>query len=217
MVQELNEPSYSDLSSGTNELLRKPASNIQKQFFFCYWLIRFLPLLLHWCKCLTREYLPIGGSIKMVEESLKLAYGENSEFIQDKRIAAVQALSGTGACRLFAAFQQRFHPNTQIYIPVPTWAKWVFSPKLPLNINIAIDFMSLQILIFSRNLAGYFFLMWEITATITFGEMLECLWKHSVTIILSLEDWIFRDWWTTLRYIALIHNIFQTCFRGQFL
>lgn len=68
------------------------------------------------------EYLPMGGSIKMVEESLKLAYGDNSEFINDKRIAAVQALSGTGACRLFAAFQQRFHPNTQIYIPVPTWA-----------------------------------------------------------------------------------------------
>ncbi|XP_047176989.1 aspartate aminotransferase, mitochondrial [Vigna umbellata] len=68
------------------------------------------------------EYLPIGGSIKMVEESLKLAYGDNSEFIKDKRIAAVQALSGTGACRLFAAFQQRFHPNSQIYIPVPTWA-----------------------------------------------------------------------------------------------
>ncbi|XP_057750478.1 aspartate aminotransferase, mitochondrial [Arachis stenosperma] len=68
------------------------------------------------------EYLPIGGSIKMVEESLKLAYGENSEFIKDKRIGAVQALSGTGACRLFAAFQHRFHPNSQIYIPVPTWA-----------------------------------------------------------------------------------------------
>lgn len=68
------------------------------------------------------EYLPIGGSIKMVEESLKLAYGENSEFIKDKRIAAVQALSGTGACRLFAAFQQRYYPNTQIYISVPTWA-----------------------------------------------------------------------------------------------
>ncbi|MED6193212.1 L-asparaginase 1 [Stylosanthes scabra] len=68
------------------------------------------------------EYLPIGGSVKMVEESLKLAYGENSEFIKDKRIGAVQALSGTGACRIFAAFQHRFHPTSQIYIPVPTWA-----------------------------------------------------------------------------------------------
>lgn len=70
-----------------------------------------------------REYLPMGGSVKMVEETLKLAYGENSEFIKDKRIAAVQSLSGTGACRLFADFQKRFRPDSQIYIPVPTWAK----------------------------------------------------------------------------------------------
>jgi aspartate aminotransferase len=89
----------------------------------------------------------MGGSVHMVEESLKLAYGENSELIKDKRIAAVQALSGTGACRLFAAFQQRFHPNTQIYIPVPTWAKLAFHSNLPLNV--AIYFLSLQSLIFS--------------------------------------------------------------------
>ncbi|KAK6141254.1 hypothetical protein DH2020_025009 [Rehmannia glutinosa] len=50
----------------------------------------------------------MGGSVKMVEETLKLAYGENSDLINDKRIAAVQALSGTGACRLFADFQKRF-------------------------------------------------------------------------------------------------------------
>ena len=60
----------------------------------------------------------MGGSVKMVEETLKLAYGENSEFIKDKRIAAVQSLFGTGACRLFADFQKRFRPNSQIYIPV---------------------------------------------------------------------------------------------------
>lgn len=65
----------------------------------------------------------MGGSITMIEQSLKLAYGEDSEFIKDKKIAAVQALSGTGACRLFADFQKRFLPSTQIYIPTPTWAK----------------------------------------------------------------------------------------------
>ncbi|CAN6802502.1 unnamed protein product [Brassica oleracea var. botrytis] len=68
------------------------------------------------------EYLPMGGSVKMVEETLKLAYGDNSQFIKDKRIAAVQSLSGTGACRLFADFQKRFCPASQIYIPVPTWS-----------------------------------------------------------------------------------------------
>jgi aspartate aminotransferase len=54
----------------------------------------------------------MGGCVKMIDESLKLAYGEDSEFIKDKRIAAVQALSGTGACRLFADFQKRFFPDT---------------------------------------------------------------------------------------------------------
>jgi aspartate aminotransferase, mitochondrial len=66
----------------------------------------------------------MGGSSQMIQESLKLAYGEDSDLIKDKRIAAVQALSGTGACRLFADFQKRFLPNSQIYIPVPTWAKY---------------------------------------------------------------------------------------------
>lgn len=71
----------------------------------------------------SREYLPMGGSVKMVEETLKLAYGETSECLKDKRIAAVQSLSGTGACRLFADFQKRFRPDSHIYIPVPTWSK----------------------------------------------------------------------------------------------
>lgn len=65
----------------------------------------------------------MGGSSQMIQESLKLAYGEDSDLIKDKRIAAVQALSGTGACRLFADFQKRFLPDSQIYIPIPTWAK----------------------------------------------------------------------------------------------
>ncbi|KAJ0865016.1 putative aspartate transaminase [Helianthus annuus] len=69
-----------------------------------------------------REYLPIRGCNNMVEETLKLAYGEDSDLIKDKRIAAIQALSGTGACRLFADFQKRFSPDSQIYIPVPTWS-----------------------------------------------------------------------------------------------
>lgn len=73
----------------------------------------------------------MGGSVKMVEETLKLAYGENSDLIKGRRIAAVQALSGTGACRLFADFQKRFSPDSQAYIPVPTWAKLVlFSYEL---------------------------------------------------------------------------------------
>ncbi|VFQ64432.1 unnamed protein product [Cuscuta campestris] len=68
------------------------------------------------------EYLPMGGSINMIEESLKLAYGENSDLLKEKRIGAIQSLSGTGACRIFAEFQKRFCPDSQVFIPVPTWS-----------------------------------------------------------------------------------------------
>lgn len=58
--------------------------------------------------------------------SMKLAYGEDASVLADKRVAAVQALSGTGACRLFADFQRRFKPEAHVFIPVPTWSKYVF-------------------------------------------------------------------------------------------
>lgn len=74
-------------------------------------------------ECVGREYLPIGGSSRLVEECVKLVYGEKTDVIEEKRFAGVQALSGTGACRLFAEFQKRFLPESRIYIPIPTWPK----------------------------------------------------------------------------------------------
>ncbi|XP_024026490.1 aspartate aminotransferase, mitochondrial-like [Morus notabilis] len=61
-------------------------------------------------------------SSKLVEESLKLVYGKDSNVIAEGRPAGVQALSGTGACRLFAEFQNRYYPESQIYLPNPTWS-----------------------------------------------------------------------------------------------
>jgi aspartate aminotransferase, mitochondrial len=54
---------------------------------------------------------------------VKLAYGKDSDVVKEKKFAGVQALSGTGACRLFAEFQRRFYPESQIYLPTPTWPK----------------------------------------------------------------------------------------------
>jgi len=68
------------------------------------------------------EYLPIGGLKDFVAESVKLAYGETSPVVASGQVAAVQSLSGTGSCRLFADFQKRYMPKSKIYIPVPTWA-----------------------------------------------------------------------------------------------
>lgn len=68
----------------------------------------------------------MGGSVAFNNHSMKLAYGEDASVLADKRVAAVQALSGTGACRLFADFQRRFKPEAHVFIPVPTWSKYVF-------------------------------------------------------------------------------------------
>eukprot|EP00879_Flechtneria_rotunda_P017305 GHRR01018129.1.p1 GENE.GHRR01018129.1~~GHRR01018129.1.p1 ORF type:complete len:387 (+),score=94.91 GHRR01018129.1:399-1559(+) len=68
------------------------------------------------------EYLPIGGNKEFVIQSVKLAYGADSPVVKNDQIAAVQSLSGTGSCRLFAEFQRRFLPHTTVYIPVPTWS-----------------------------------------------------------------------------------------------
>ncbi|KAH9736880.1 Aspartate aminotransferase [Citrus sinensis] len=76
-------------------------------------------------QCVREAEAKIAGSeflTKMVEESVKLVYGKDSDVVKEGRSAGVQALSGTGACRLFAEFQRRFHPESHIYFPDPTWS-----------------------------------------------------------------------------------------------
>jgi aspartate aminotransferase len=72
---------------------------------------------------LNNEYLPIGGHRDFCIESIKLAYGETATPILENRVAVVQALSGTGACRLMAEFQHRWFPKgSKMYFPNPTWS-----------------------------------------------------------------------------------------------
>lgn len=70
---------------------------------------------------IDHEYLPIGGLDGFILASLKLAYGENSTPINDKRWVGIQALSGTGSLRLGFAFIQRYLPGKTVYITNPTW------------------------------------------------------------------------------------------------
>ncbi|PHU04831.1 Aspartate aminotransferase, mitochondrial [Capsicum chinense] len=59
---------------------------------------------------------------KFVQDCVKLAYGNHSNVVGEGRFAGVPALSGTGACRLFAEFQKRFYPDSQMFLPMPTWS-----------------------------------------------------------------------------------------------
>jgi len=60
---------------------------------------------------------------KFVEECVKLAYGDDSYVVKEGFFAGVPTLSGTASCRLFAEFQRHFYPESQMYLPDPTWSK----------------------------------------------------------------------------------------------
>uniref|UniRef100_A0A6S8EMG6 Aspartate aminotransferase n=1 Tax=Aureoumbra lagunensis TaxID=44058 RepID=A0A6S8EMG6_9STRA len=74
------------------------------------------------------EYAPISGIPAFVKSSLEFAYGENCPALLENRIAAVQTLSGTGACRIAAAMIERLprlggdqQTKPIMYLPTPTW------------------------------------------------------------------------------------------------
>mmetsp|Transcript_22699 Transcript_22699/g.33920 ORF Transcript_22699/g.33920 Transcript_22699/m.33920 type:complete len:450 (-) Transcript_22699:77-1426(-) len=66
----------------------------------------------------NKEYASIAGDANFVSLAIKFAYGQDLDM---DRVAAVQSLSGTGACRIGGAFLAKFAPTNKIYIPNPTW------------------------------------------------------------------------------------------------
>ncbi|KAJ3126707.1 Aspartate aminotransferase, cytoplasmic [Physocladia obscura] len=69
----------------------------------------------------NHEYLPLEGLTSFNEAAAKLILGENSPAILEKRYAAVQTVSGTGANRIAAEFFAKFRPSATVYITNPTW------------------------------------------------------------------------------------------------
>lgn len=71
----------------------------------------------------NKEYAPIEGDMEFVNLAIKFAYGSDVDLDQ---VAAIQTLSGTGACRISGEFYSRFLPKgTKIYIPEPTWGNHI--------------------------------------------------------------------------------------------
>ncbi len=71
------------------------------------------------------EYTPIQGDPQFLDVATTLAYGKDSAAIAQKRLAAVQSLSGTGALRLGFELLRRFRGDAAVYFPQPTWANHV--------------------------------------------------------------------------------------------
>jgi aspartate aminotransferase len=71
---------------------------------------------------LDHEYLPIVGDMEFVTAARRFALGADSPALVEKRVASVQSLSGTGACRLIGDFYTRFlGKGAPIYLPKPSW------------------------------------------------------------------------------------------------
>jgi len=74
-------------------------------------------------KSVNKEYLSIGGLEEFNRQSAALLFGEDRPALKEGRIATVQAISGTGALRVGAAFLATFRPaDTAVYISDPTWS-----------------------------------------------------------------------------------------------
>lgn len=74
----------------------------------------------------NKEYAGIAGMKDFVDLSLQFAYGEDSPALQQKRVAGVQTISGTGGVRLVGEFFARFlGKGTPIYLPNPTWGNHI--------------------------------------------------------------------------------------------
>lgn len=79
----------------------------------------------------NKEYAPIAGDAGFVDLALRFAYGAAFYEAHAGRVAGVQALSGTGACRVGGAFLAQFLSGGDgsstpiIYLPDPTWGNHV--------------------------------------------------------------------------------------------
>jgi len=75
---------------------------------------------------MKHEYAGIAGIKDFVDLSLKFAYGSDASVLKEGRVAAVQSLSGTGACRVIGEFYATFWGRgTPIYMPNPTWGNHI--------------------------------------------------------------------------------------------
>ncbi|KAL7673882.1 hypothetical protein ACOME3_000162 [Neoechinorhynchus agilis] len=71
---------------------------------------------------MNKEYAPMLGIDQFRDLAAKLAFGEDSEVIKEKRNATLQSLSGTGALRIGGELIKQFYPGKKvIYLPDPTW------------------------------------------------------------------------------------------------
>jgi len=71
---------------------------------------------------LNHEYATIIGEPDCYNESVKLAFGADSDVVKNGNLASAQGISGTGSLRIGAALiNSHFPGNKVVYLPKPSW------------------------------------------------------------------------------------------------
>ncbi len=73
------------------------------------------------CLTLPRDYQPIEGGRAFATAAQSLLFEANESRLLDGHVATVQALGGTGALRLAAAYLRRILPGSTAYTSLQTW------------------------------------------------------------------------------------------------
>jgi Aspartate/tyrosine/aromatic aminotransferase len=66
-------------------------------------------------------YLPMSGLPAYCQAIQSLLFGEHHPAYQDKRIATIQTLGGSGALKVGADFLFRYFPTSEVWVSDPTW------------------------------------------------------------------------------------------------
>lgn len=69
----------------------------------------------------AKLYLPMSGLPPYCLAIQSLLFGDNSIALQDKRIATIQSLGGSGALKVGADFLYHYFPTSQVWVSDPTW------------------------------------------------------------------------------------------------
>ncbi|OLY82835.1 Aspartate aminotransferase, cytoplasmic [Smittium mucronatum] len=69
----------------------------------------------------NHEYLPVGGFKEFTTGAARIAFGEDSEVLNNGLVYSIQSISGTGSLSLGGMFLSRFYNSKNIFISKPTW------------------------------------------------------------------------------------------------
>jgi len=66
-------------------------------------------------------YLPMEGLANYRTAVQHLVFGENHPALEEKRVATIQSLGGSGALMIGADFLHHYFPNSKVWVSNPTW------------------------------------------------------------------------------------------------